>query len=218
MSGEGLQRFGIADGTFNSVFVRVTPYSTAYAKDVASAIKDKLGKQNIRVATFSYQDPDRHWGRAFMDGFNLVQEMLAVICILMSAVLVYNTLTNLTTQQTDQIGILKAIGARTSTIIGAYLVSAFVYGLLALIVALPLGALVAYGITRYFLDLFNIDFAQFHYFAPGSHVAGAGCAGSALCWLACRRLSRVPASRSGRHLPATASAVHIAPNAAGSRH
>jgi putative ABC transport system permease protein len=162
MSGEGLQRFGIADGTFNSAFVRVTPYSTAYAKDVASAIKDKLAKQNIRVATFMYQDPDRHWGRAFMDGFNLVQEMLAVICILMSAVLVYNTLTNLTTQQTDQIGILKAIGARTSTIIAAYLVSAFVYGLLALIVALPLGAAVAYGITRYFLDLFNIEFAQFH--------------------------------------------------------
>ena len=163
MSGEGLQRFGIAEGTFNSVFVRVTPYSTDYAKEVASAIKDKLGKQNIRVAAFSYQDPNRHWGRSFMDGFNLVQEMLAVICVLMSAVLVYNTLSNLITQQTNQIGILKAIGARTSTIIGVYLVSAFVYGLLALIVALPLGALVAFGVTRYFLDLFNIDFAQFHY-------------------------------------------------------
>jgi putative ABC transport system permease protein len=163
MSAEGLQRFGIADGTFNNVFVRVTPYSSDHAKDVASAIKDKLGKQNIRVAAFTYQDPDRHWGRAFMDGFNLVQELLAVIAVIMSAVLVYNTLTNLTTQQTDQIGILKAIGGRTSTIIGVYLISAFVYGLLALVVALPLGMLVAFGVTRYFLDLFNIDFTQFQF-------------------------------------------------------
>ena len=67
-----------------------------------------------------------------MDGFILVQEMLAVICVLMSAVLVYNTLTNLITQQTNQIGILKAIGGTSATIIGVYLVSAFVYGLLAL--------------------------------------------------------------------------------------
>ncbi|MFN2118770.1 MAG: ABC transporter permease, partial [Anaerolineales bacterium] len=96
-------------------------------------------------------------------GFNLVQELLAVIAVIMSAVLVYNTLTNLTTQQTDQIGILKAIGGRTSTIIAVYLVSAFVYGLLALVVALPLGMLVAFGVTRYFLDLFNIDFTQFQF-------------------------------------------------------
>ncbi len=162
MSSQGLQRFNIAEGTFNSVFVRVTPYSSDHAKEVATAIKDKLGKQNIRVASFMYQDPERHWGRSFMDGFNLVQEMLAIICVVMSAVLVYNTLSNLITQQTNQIGILKAIGGRSRTIIGIYLVSAFVYGLLALIIALPLGALVAFGVTRYFLGLFNIEFNQFH--------------------------------------------------------
>jgi putative ABC transport system permease protein len=98
-----------------------------------------------------------------MDGFVLVQEMLAVLCVLMSAVLVYNTVTNLITQQTNQIGILKAIGGRTGTIIGVYLVSAFVYGMLALLIALPLGAIVAFGVTRYFLDLFNIDYNQFRF-------------------------------------------------------
>lgn len=165
MSGEGLQRFDIPTGEFNSLFVRVTPYSPDHAREVATAIKDTLGKQNIRVAAFSYQDPSRHWGRGFMDGFNLVQEMLAVICVLMSAVLVYNTLSNLITQQTNQIGILKAIGGRTGTIVGVYLVSALVYGLLALIIALPLGALVAFGTTRYFLNLFNIEFNQFRFSA-----------------------------------------------------
>jgi putative ABC transport system permease protein len=161
MSGAGLERFGIPDGKYGSFYVQVTPYSSDHAKSVATAIKDKLAKQDVGVATFVYQDPNRHWGRGFMDGLNLVQEVLAVIAVLMGAVLVYNTLTNLITQQTNQIGILKAIGARNSTIGGVYLVSTFIYGALALVIALPLGALVAFSVTRYFLDLFNIDFNQF---------------------------------------------------------
>jgi putative ABC transport system permease protein len=95
-----------------------------------------------------------------MDGFTLVQKMLALICVIMSAILVYNTLSNLITQQMNQIGVIKAIGGRTPTIIGIYLVSAFVYGLLALVIAVPLGALVAFSVTRIFLNMFNIDYNQ----------------------------------------------------------
>jgi len=175
MSGEGLERFEVPNGTYSNFYVRVTPYSPDFAKHVATSIKDKLSKQDIGVATFVYQDPDRHWGRGFMDGFTLVQEVLAVIAVLMGAVLVYNTLSNQITQQTNQIGILKAIGARNNTIAGVFLVSTFVFGLLALILALPLGAIVAYGVARYFLDLFNIDFTPFQFSskAVGLQVAAA---------------------------------------------
>ena len=161
MGGPGLERFGIPDGKYNNFLVRVTPYSPSHARDVATAIKQNLARQDINVAAFMYQDPDRHWGRAFMDGFMLVQQMLAVLCVLMSAVLVYNTISNVITQQTNQIGILKAIGGRSTTIIGVYLTTAFVYGILALLIAIPLGAVVSFVATRFFLDLFNIDYNQF---------------------------------------------------------
>ena len=42
-----------------------------------------------------------------------------------------------------------------------YLINALIYGLLALIIALPLGAIVAHQITVVFLGLFNIDYNQF---------------------------------------------------------
>lgn len=161
MGGAGLERFGVPEGTYNEVYVRVTPYSPDHAKEVATAIKDKLARQGIGVASFGYQDPNRHWGRSFMDGFVLVLEILAIVSVIVSAVLVYNTLSNLVTQQTNQIGILKAIGGRQSTIVGVYSVGAFVYGLLALAIGLPLSTLVAFAISRYFLNLFNIDFNQF---------------------------------------------------------
>jgi putative ABC transport system permease protein len=161
MGEEGLERFNIPPGTFNYVFVRVTPYSPDNAKEVASAIKDKLAKQNIRVLALSYQDPDKHWGNAFMDSFLLVQKFLALVCVGMSLVLVYNTLSNLITQQTNQIGILKAIGASSGKIVAIYMISAFFYGLLALLISIPLGALVAFYVTKVFLDLFNIDLTGF---------------------------------------------------------
>jgi len=161
MDGQGLEHFGFPQDQYDSFYVRVTPYSADHAKEVATAIKDKLAKQNISVAAFVYQDPNKHWGRAFMDGFTLVQKLLAVICVIVSVILIYNTLSNLITQQTNQIGILKAIGGSTWTIIWVYLVSALIYGILALMIAIPLGAIVASEVTKVFLNLFNIDYNQF---------------------------------------------------------
>jgi putative ABC transport system permease protein len=69
----------------------------------------------------------------------------------------------LITQQTNQIGVLKAIGGKAGTITAIYLVSTLVYGTLAFLVALPLGAMVAFSITKIFLNLYNIDFDQFQY-------------------------------------------------------
>lgn len=128
---------------------------------MATEIKDRLSTQNIGVAAFIYQDLDRHWGRTFFDGITLVLRLLALIPVLLGAVLVYNTLANLITEQRNQIAFLKAIGSTVSTISRAYLVHALIYGALALIVALPLGALVAFLMTRSFLNLANIDCQRF---------------------------------------------------------
>ena len=162
MNGEGMERLGIPPGKFGQFYVRVTPYSEAHAKEVATAIKNKLAKQNINVAGFQYENPDKHWGRTFMDAMTQVQQLLALICVIIGAILVFNTISNLITQQTNQIGILKAIGGRTPSIVGMYLVSALVYGTLAFIIALPLGAIVAHIVTKVFLNLFNIDYNTFH--------------------------------------------------------
>ena len=161
MNGEGMERFGIQEGQFSSLYVRVTPYSSDHAKEVATAIKNKLARQDIRVAQFQYEDPNKHWGRTYMDAMVQVQQMLAIICVLISAILVFNTISNLITQQTNQIGILKAIGGRAPFIAGIYLMNALVYGTLAFLIAFPLSAILAFGITKTFLNLFNIDFDAF---------------------------------------------------------
>jgi putative ABC transport system permease protein len=160
---QGLERFGIPEGEFSQLLIRVEPYSLEFSKDVASEIKDRLVKQNVGVAVTFYQDPEEHWGRFFMEGMNLVMQILAVISLFMSAVLILNTLTALITQQTSQIGVLKAIGGTTVTVIKIYLTGVLVYGLLALLISLPLGAFTAFGLSKWFLNLFNIDYEVFQF-------------------------------------------------------
>ncbi len=162
MNGEGMERFGIQEGKFSSLYVRVTPYSSDHAKEVATAIKNKLAKQDIRVAQFQYEDPDKHWGRTYMDAMVQVQQLLAIICVLISAILVFNTISNLITQQTNQIGVLKAIGGQ-GTIHCRYL-SDQCPGLWCARFSSSHSlcrAILAFGITKTFLNLFNIDFDTF---------------------------------------------------------
>jgi putative ABC transport system permease protein len=158
---QGMERFGVPVGQFASLFVRVTPYSLEHAKEVATEIKDFLGKQNIGIGSTVYQDPDRHWGRSMMDGMSLVMNVLAILSLAMSVVIVYNTINALIAHETEQIGIMKAIGGQTLTIVRIYLCGALAYGLLALVLAVPLGTIVAFLISQTFLNLFNIDYNTF---------------------------------------------------------
>jgi putative ABC transport system permease protein len=156
-----MELFGIPDGKFTQIKLRARPYSADNAKVVASAVKERLAKEGIGVGATVYQDPEKHWGRMFVDGMTVVIEVLAVISMLLSVVLVLNTLTAVITQQTNQIGILKAIGGSSFTITKVYLIGVLVYGLLSLLIAFPLGALASFRISQWFLGLYNIDYQNY---------------------------------------------------------
>jgi putative ABC transport system permease protein len=160
---EGMELFDVPKGEYTQILVRVTPYSEEVAREVASKIKDRLSKENVGVAVTIYQDPEEHWGRFIMEGINLVLQLMAVVSLGASVVLVFNTLMGVITQQTNQIGILKAIGGTRSQIIKVYLSGVLVYGLLSLLISLPLGAALAFFTTQYLLNIFNIDYEQFQY-------------------------------------------------------
>ncbi len=160
---EGMELFDIPKGKFNQIIVRVNPYSEGLGREVASTIKDRLSKEGIGVAVTIYQDPQKHWGRFIIEGINLVLQMMAVVSLAASSVLVLNTMIALVTQQTNQIGILKAIGGTQGKIMQVYLAGVLVYGLLSLLIALPLGAIMAFGVTQYLLNIFNIDYEQFRF-------------------------------------------------------
>ncbi len=82
--------------------------------------------------------------------------------LVLSAFLVINTISALVTQQVRQIGILKAVGARAGQIAGMYLGLAFVYGLIALCIAVPLGAVGGYALSKTIAGLINYNLTTFY--------------------------------------------------------
>ena len=156
-----MARFGFPEGQFIQLLVQVEPYSEAFARDRAAAIKEELAQQDVGVSLVLYQEPDKHWGYDTVLGITIVLQILAVVSLLTSVVIVINTTTALITQQTDQIGVIKALGGTTRVVARVYLVGVLIFGLLALLVALPAGMLMAFLTTRQLLMLFNIDYDVF---------------------------------------------------------
>jgi putative ABC transport system permease protein len=92
----------------------------------------------------------------------MTDSILAVIGVLgalgglitvLSSSLIINTLNALLTQQLRQIGIMKLVGGRSLQIMGMYLTLIIAYGLIALILAVPLGALAGYGLAWFIASL-----------------------------------------------------------------
>jgi putative ABC transport system permease protein len=91
----------------------------------------------------------------------LLLGVLGVLSLLLSAFLIVNTVSALMAQQIRQIGILKVVGARSSQIVGMYLVLVLTYGALALALAVPLGVVGARALSQTMAGAFNFDLTQF---------------------------------------------------------
>jgi putative ABC transport system permease protein len=154
--------FGIKPHSFRQVLVQVSePYSEAKARLVAGSIRSYLSQSGIGVNATLLQDPEKHWGRAFFSGINLILMVMAWASLALSSVLILNTVTALITQQTDQIGIMKSIGASRWTIAKIYLAEVLILALLALMLAMPISLAGAFFSSRWLLDLFNVKMPGF---------------------------------------------------------
>ena len=85
--------------------------------------------------------------RAIIDTLLIIISTFGVTILLLSGFLVVNAISALITQQIQQIGVMKLIGARRSQIMSLYLVTVLVYGIIAVSIGLPLSVWSA----RYFM-------------------------------------------------------------------
>jgi len=156
--------FGIPAHTFRQMLVQIKPpYSADKARKIAEEIRGKMAAKGIATNVTLLQDPDRHWGWPIFSGINMVLRVMAWASLALSAVLVLNTLAALITQQTDQIGIMKSLGASRWAIAKIYLTEVLILSLVALCIGIPLSCLGAFYSSRWLLDLFNIELPDFAY-------------------------------------------------------
>ncbi|HEY4633404.1 MAG TPA: FtsX-like permease family protein [Candidatus Limnocylindrales bacterium] len=128
---------------------------------LADAVRAKLERAGATVFGSYVPVPGEHPANELLQGFFLVLGVIGALSLVVSGFLVVNTVAAILAQQTRQIGVMKAIGARNDQIAGLYLGLVFAYALLALAVALPLGALGAWGFTVFTAGLANFDVHDF---------------------------------------------------------
>lgn len=152
---------------FNIILADAREYDEAKVTAIANRMRDKLEKQGVDTYGFMppagsrILDPGKHFFQDAMDGIFLVLGVMAVLALFLGLFLVYNTISAIITQQIDQIGVMKAIGASAWQILLIYLLYVLAFGFMALLIAVPLGALGGWVLNVFLMDTFNADAGTF---------------------------------------------------------
>ncbi len=130
---------------------------TAPVEAVGRQVWSKLEQGNTTVFWLQVNKPGEHPMQAAINAMLLLLAILGVLSLFLGTFLLVNTVSAILTQQVRQVGIMKAVGGRRDQILRMYLVLVGAYGLLALTVAAPLGALAAGGVTGFISGIFNFN-------------------------------------------------------------
>ncbi|PJF21947.1 MAG: hypothetical protein CUN56_08505 [Phototrophicales bacterium] len=158
------------DAGYNTLQFRVSPSAVAasgmeeeaFTEQVANMIRDSIQQQGvIVVAPPVIYTPGEPPGYIFIVALLVVLGVVGSLTFVLSGFLIVNIISALLVQQTRQIGVMKAVGARTSQVVGMYLGMALFFGVAALIIALPLSFLGARLLAGVIGDLNNYKITDF---------------------------------------------------------
>jgi putative ABC transport system permease protein len=122
---------------------------------VSATIEEKIaesGRQVFRVQTAQSGVHPRN--DMLLTVFGILSA-LGLLVTLLSTSLIFNTLNSLLAQNLRQIGVMKLVGARSGQVLGMYLVLILLFGLLALAVAAPAGAVAGYQLASFLAEMMN---------------------------------------------------------------
>ncbi|NTW97002.1 MAG: ABC transporter permease [Oscillochloris sp.] len=148
----------------------------AHIQAVAAEVERLIERSGRAVLNTDVPSPPlQHPVEMVLPTVLMVLTWLGVLSLLISSFLIINTISAILTQQTRQIGVMKALGARSDQITGLYVALAAGFGVLALLLAVPLGMLGSYLLSSFISGQLNVDIVDFSFPLPvlGFQVAAA---------------------------------------------
>lgn len=149
--------------TYNLVMTRDQVFTRegAEATDLEiQAYFEDIGVDSFGVL-FPFQSrivpPEVPPSEAILNALFLILGLIGALIIVLAIFLVNNSISAIINQQMDQIGVMKAIGARSSQVLWSYGTLVLAYGIMAALVAVPVGGLAARGLQLIFIGFLNMD-------------------------------------------------------------
>jgi putative ABC transport system permease protein len=137
------------------VIYKDQPYDSAAVDAATSRLAGWLKDKGYQVGEIRLPPPGKHPHQSQMNAILILLLAFSILALILSAILTATMVNALLAQQIRQIGILKAIGARSAQISTMYLALVLVLGGVAAAVGIPLGILVGQGLAGVVGQLLN---------------------------------------------------------------
>ncbi len=123
------------------------------------AIFNLLKANGVTVLGYSYDT--QPFGAGPLPGIFAIMRVLSLVALLLTALLIVNTVTTLVAEQTNIIGTMKALGGTRGAIMRSYLTSVLIYGIIGTLIGLVLGIYGGYAFAHYIATLIILDLGPF---------------------------------------------------------
>ncbi len=147
---------------FNRLYVQVAGGDDEAAIEAVTAeVEDKVERTGRAVYRTNTNKTTEHPMESTVLAMVSVLGMLGVLIMFLSSTLIINTLNALLSQHRRQIGVMKLVGARGPQISIMYITLIIAFGIIALIIAVPLGILAGNGLANFMGNMLSIEIQGF---------------------------------------------------------
>ncbi len=143
--------------SFNRIYATVETGGDDLAsiRALGSDLQDKLERNGTPVIRTRFSESHKHPLGDTLNAILWILMALGVLIVFLSSSLIANTLSALLNQHLRYIGIMKLIGGRNRQVLLMYLALILAFGVIALLIAVPLGGAGAYGLASYISEVLN---------------------------------------------------------------
>lgn len=137
------------------VLVQDQPLDRVAIESTVSELAGWLKQQGYTVEEIRIPPPGKHPHQSQMTAILFMLLIFSLMALVLSAILTATMIGGLLAQQVRQIGVMKAIGARTRQIASVYLLLIVLVGILAVLIGLPLSIAAGRGFATVVANLLN---------------------------------------------------------------
>ena len=128
-----------------------------HIREMGANLKDKLEKNGSIVIRLRFSETHEHPLADTINAILGILMALGILIVFLSSSLIANTLNALLAQHLRYIGVIKLVGGQRSQVFFMYLTLIMAFGILALMIAIPLGGQGAYGLALFLAGELNFN-------------------------------------------------------------
>ena len=128
-----------------------------HIRDMGGRLKDKIEKNDSVVIRTRFSQTHEHPLGDTVNAILGILLALGILIVLLSSSLIANTLNALLNQHLRYIGVIKLIGGQRRQVFFMYLTLILAFGILALLISIPLGGQGAYGLALFIASELNFN-------------------------------------------------------------